>query len=167
MIKKKICMLGAFAVGKTSLVRRYVENLFSEKYQTTMGVKVDKKVVTVEGQTVDLILWDFAGNDDYHKIRTSYLRGTSGYLLVVDKTRSNTLDAALDIHKIAQDVLGKVPCLILLNKWDLEGRWDIDETVIDNLRQNGWEVIKTSAKTCMCVNEAFEALARSMIELET
>lgn len=160
-------MLGSFAVGKTSLVRRYVENLFSEKYQATMGVKVDKKVVTVEGQTVALILWDMAGNDEYHKIRTSYLRGASGYLLVVDKTRTNTLDAALDIHKIAQDVLGKVPCLMLLNKWDLEGKWDIAETTITSLCQSDWEVIKTSAKTGMGVNEAFETLARRMIKLET
>ena len=166
MIKKKICVLGAFAVGKTSLIRRYVENLFSEKYQTTMGVKVGKKIVTVEGQTVDLILWDMAGNDQYHKIRTSYLRGASGYLLIVDKTRTNTLDSALDIHKIAQDVLGKVPCLMLLNKWDLQGKWDIDETVIDNLGPDGWEVIRTSAKTGMGVNEAFETLATRMIDLE-
>lgn len=167
MIKKKICMLGAFAVGKTSLVRRYVENLFSEKYQTTIGVKVDKKVVTVEGQTVELVLWDLAGNDVYHKMRTFYLRGASGYLLVVDKTRTNTLDLALDVDKVAQDILGKVPCLMLLNKCDLEGKWDIAETTIADLRQNGWNVIETSAKTGMSVNEAFEALTRKMLELET
>jgi signal recognition particle receptor subunit beta len=107
-----------------------------------------------------------AGNDQYHKIRTSYLRGASGYLLIVDKTRTNTLDSALDIHKIAQDVLGKVPCLMLLNKWDLQGKWDIDETVIDNLGHDGLEVIRTSAKTGMGVNEAFETLATRMIELE-
>jgi small GTP-binding protein len=167
MIRKKICMLGAFAVGKTSLVRRYVENLFSEKYQATMGVKVDKKVVTIDGQTVSLILWDMAGNDEYHKIRTSYLRGASGYLLVVDKTRTNTLDAALGIHKIAQDVLGKAPCLMLINKWDLEGKWDIADTTITDLCKRDWGVIKTSAKTGMSVNEAFETLARRIIELGT
>jgi len=160
-------MLGAFAVGKTSLVRRYVENLFSEKYQATIGVKVDKKIVTVEGRTVEFIIWDMAGNDEYHKIRSSYLRGASGYLLVVDKTRHNTLDMTLDIHKIAQDFLGKMPCLILLNKWDLAGKWDIAETAVTNLHQDGWEVIKTSAKTGMGVNEAFETLAKKITELET
>lgn len=166
MIKKKICMLGAFAVGKTSLVRRYVENLFSEKYQATIGVKVDKKVVMVEGQTVNLVLWDMAGNDVYHKMQTFYLRGASGYLLIVDKTRTSTLDAALEIHKVARDVLGSVPCLMLLNKWDLEGKWDIAETAIADLHQSGWEVIKTSAKTGLSVNLAFEILARKMIELQ-
>jgi len=167
MTKKKICMLGAFAVGKTSLVQRCVENLFSEKYQATIGVRVDKKVVTVDGKTVELILWDMAGNDEYHKIRTSYLRGASGYLLVADKTRTNTLDVALDMHKIVQDLLGKVPFLILLNKWDIEGKWDITQTTVANLHQDGWGVMKTSAKTGMGVNEAFETLARRMIESET
>jgi len=166
MMKKKICMLGAFAVGKTSLVRRYAENLFSEKYQATIGVKVDKKVVTVEGQTVNLVLWDMAGNDVYHKIKTYYLRGASGYMLVVDKTRTNTLDAALEIHKVAQSVLGKVPCLMLLNKWDLEGKWDIAEATIDDLQHSGWEVIKTSAKTGLSVDLAFEMLAKKMIQMQ-
>ena len=157
-------MLGAFSVGKTSLTRRYVEDIFSEKYQTTIGVKIDKKVVTVEGQTVELILWDLAGDDEYHKIRTSYLRGTSGYLLVVDKTRTNTLDVAFDIHKMAQDVLGDMPFLMLLNKWDIEGKWDIDEAAIANLQQNSWEIIRTSAKTGMGVNEAFETLTELSLE---
>jgi len=160
-------MLGAFAVGKTSLVKRYVEDIFSEKYQATIGVKIDKKTITVEGQTVELILWDFAGNDEYHKIRTSYLRGASGYLLVLDKTRVNTFNAALDIHSMVQGVLGNVPFLLLINKWDLEGKKDIDKAAIAKLRQKGWEVIKTSAKTSMGVNEAFETLARRIVELGT
>jgi len=160
-------MLGAFAVGKTSLVRRYVEDIFSDKYQATIGVKVDKKVVTVDGRTVNLILWDLAGNDEYNKIRTFYLRGASGYLLVADKTRTNTLDAALHIHEIAQDVVGKVPCVLLLNKWDLAGKWDIAESTIADLIQNGWDVIRTSAKTGMSVNDAFEVLARKILQIGT
>ena len=159
-------MLGAFAVGKTSLVRRYVENVFSEKYQTTIGVKIDKKTVTVEGRAVTLVLWDLAGEDGICEMRTSYLRGASGYLLVVDKTRSNSLDVALDIHKTVQDVLGDVPFLTLINKSDLEGKWDIDEAATANLRENGWEILRTSAKTNTGVNEAFETLARSIIRLD-
>ena len=115
LIKKKICMLGAFAVGKTSLVRRYVENIFSEKYQTTIGVKIDKKTIMVEDRAMALVLWDLSGKDSIFEIRTSYLRGASGYLLVVDKIRKNTLDLALDIHKMAQDILGDVPFLLLIN----------------------------------------------------
>ncbi len=159
-------MLGAFAVGKTSLVRRYVENMFSEKYQTTIGVKIGKKIVKLEDNEIELVLWDIAGKDGISDIRTSYLRGASGYLLIIDKTRSNTLDVGLDIHKVAQDVLGNVPFLILINKWDLEGKWDIDEAVIADLSRNKGETIITSAKTGMGVNEAFERLARKLVESE-
>ena len=84
MIQKKICMLGAFAVGKTSLVAQYVSSLFSEKYLSTVGVKIDKKQLTVDGRDVTLMLWDIYGQDDYQTVQPSQLRGMSGYLLVVD-----------------------------------------------------------------------------------
>ena len=87
MIQKKICLLGGTAVGKTSLVARYVRNLFSDKYLSSIGVKVDKKVLTVDGADVSLVLWDIHGDDQFETIRTAYLRGTSGYLLVADGTR--------------------------------------------------------------------------------
>ncbi len=74
-------MLGSFSVGKSSMVRRFVESIFDEKYMTTIGVKVDKKVVNVDGQEVSLVLWDIHGEDIYQKMRMNYLRGMSGYLL--------------------------------------------------------------------------------------
>ncbi len=164
IVKKKVCMLGAFAVGKTSLIRRYVENMFSEKYQTTIGVKVDKKTVQLGSKAVELVLWDLAGKNGISEMRTTYLRGASGYLLVVDKTRLNTLEVGMDMHKMAQEILGKVPCLLLFNKWDLEGKWDIDDAAIEKLQRDGFETMKTSAKTGQSVNDAFELLARKLVE---
>lgn len=73
MLQKKICMLGAFAVGKTSLVARCVHSTFSEKYHTTVGVKVDTKPLTYNGQDLNLVLWDLAGEDEFHQVRTTYL----------------------------------------------------------------------------------------------
>ena len=70
MIQKKICMLGGFAVGKTSLVARYVTSMFSEKYLTTVGVKIDKKQVAVDGRDVTLMLWDIYGQDDFQDVQT-------------------------------------------------------------------------------------------------
>ncbi|MHB8085698.1 MAG: Rab family GTPase [Dehalococcoidia bacterium] len=163
MIQKKICMLGTLAVGKTSLVRRYVENLFSEKYQTTLGVKVDKKLVKVDNQDITLVLWDLAGQDSYNGIRQSYLRGASGYLLVVDKTRTSSLDFALKVYETERQVLGDIPCVLIFNKWDLTEKWDITENTVDELGHQGWDVIRTSAKTGMQVNDAFERLAKKMI----
>ena len=91
MLQKKICMLGSFAVGKTSLVRRYVESIYSDVYHTTVGVKIDKKTVQVGEQEVGLVLWDLYGEDEFQKMRWSYVRGASGYLLVADGTRRATL----------------------------------------------------------------------------
>ena len=118
MIQKKIVMLGSFAVGKTSLVARYVRSIFSEKYLTTIGVKVDKKEVALgDGlPTVLLLLWDIYGDDEFQAIRPSLLRGASGYFLVADGTRPSSLEWFLLLHQLAQDVLGKVPYLIMLNK---------------------------------------------------
>ena len=87
MIQKKICMLGTFAVGKTSLVQRFVESIYSDKYHTTVGVKIDKKLVAVGGQEIMMLLWDIEGAETAHELRKSYLRGAAGYLLVADGTR--------------------------------------------------------------------------------
>ena len=82
MTSKKICMLGSFAVGKTSLVSQFVSSIFSDKYLSTVGVKVDRKSVSVKGQDVTLMLWDLYGEDGFQRVQKSYLRGASGYLLV-------------------------------------------------------------------------------------
>ncbi len=78
MISKKVCLLGGFAVGKTSLVARFVHGVFSEKYLTTIGVKIDKRSMTVDDDELDLVIWDIYGEDDYQRVRMSYLRGASG-----------------------------------------------------------------------------------------
>src|SRR5215210_9350570 len=106
MIQKKICMLGTFAVGKTSLVQRFVESIYSDKYHTTVGVKIDKKLVKSGEQEVNLLLWDIQGEDGVQKLRSSYLRGAAGYILVIDGTRRATLDTACAIQQSAQDILG-------------------------------------------------------------
>lgn len=157
-------MLGTFAVGKTSLVARFVKSIFSEKYHTTVGVKIDKKTVTTGDQEVTLVLWDIHGEDEFQKIRQSYLRGTAGYLLVVDGTRRPTLELAVALQQNVEGIVGKVPFILLLNKCDLTEEWEIAEVAIEALRARGWTVIKTSAKTGQGVEEAFTALTRSMLE---
>ena len=163
MITKKVCMLGGFAVGKTSLVGRFVRSIFSEKYLTTVGVKIDKKTVEVPGNSVDLVLWDIYGEDDYQRIRISYLRGASGLLLVADGTRRDTLEVARGLRLTARDQLGPVPAVLVINKADLAGSWEIGPDEVDALRSQGWTVLETSAKTGDGVEAAFTALARMML----
>ena len=163
-MKKKICMLGSFAVGKTSLVRRFVYSIFSEKYLTTIGVKIDKKTVAVGDREVDLLLWDLHGEDEINEIQSSYLRGASGYLLVADGTRRATLETAFHLRKKVETIMGELPFVLILNKSDVTDEWEIDSTLIQNLMEEEFMVKITSAKTGLKVNEAFMALTEKMLE---
>ena len=166
MIQKKICMLGTMAVGKTSLVQRFVQSIYSDKYHTTVGVKIDKKLVQVDQQEMMLLLWDVEGAESAHELRKSYLRGAAGYLLVADGTRRDTLYKALLIQTRAQETVGMVPFVFLINKADLVNEWDVDERETEALTQKGWHIIQTSAKTGAGVEEAFLTLAGKMMEIQ-
>jgi small GTP-binding protein len=157
--QKKICMLGGFSVGKTSLVKRYVSSVFSETYMTTVGVKIDKRIVELLGRTVNLILWDLAGEDDVASLRMSYLRGAAGYVLVADGTRPSTLAVALSLRERAEASYGILPFVLLLNKNDLVDQWAVSEAEIARLRDAGWWVQSTSARTGEGVEDAFMSLA--------
>lgn len=163
MIKKKICMIGAVAVGKTSLVRRFVHGNYSERYLTTVGVKVDKKVLEVGGTEVTLHLWDLAGEDAFTQLQTAYLRGASGYLVAVDGTRPETLEKAIELHQRARVALGAAPCIFLLNKSDLEADWRIPPESLDELRETHGTIQRTSAKSGDGVESAFLELTRRML----
>ncbi|KWT94052.1 MULTISPECIES: Rab family GTPase [unclassified Variovorax] len=159
MLQKKICLLGAFGVGKTSLVRRYVDTIFSDAYLTTVGVKIDKKVMTLGTEPLALILWDIAGEDDMAAVRLSYLRGAAGYLLVVDGTRPETLETAASIQSRVNAEVGPIPFLALLNKADLVEDWALPPERIETLQASGWTFRRTSAKTGDGVEASFQDLA--------
>jgi len=163
MIQKKVCMLGSFAVGKTSLVRRFIESIFSDTYQTTVGVKVDKKVVQLDGREITLVLWDLYGNDDFQRIHWSYFRGASGYLLVADGTRRATMEKAVALEERARQEIGSVPFLFVINKCDLVDEWDVDPELEARLVAKGWTILRSSAKTGEGVDEAFSQLARKIV----
>jgi len=163
VIQKKICMLGAFAVGKTSLVSQFVSSIFSDKYLTTVGVKIDKKTLTIDDVDVTLMLWDIYGQDEFQTVQQSYLRGSSGYLLVVDGTRRATLDTAVRLQSSAQQVVGNVPFIVVLNKADLEADWQVNERGLWKLAEQGAPIVRTSAKTGAGVEETFRELTRAML----
>ncbi len=163
MIQKKICMLGGFAVGKTSMVSRYVSSIFSDKYLSTVGVKIDKKPLEVDGLAVTLVLWDIYGQDAFQTVQKSYLRGASGYLLVVDGTRYDTLQTACDLQKMAAEVVGPAPFVLALNKSDLASEWQVDDRALFKVAEEGWPIIRTSAKSGTGVEEAFTRLTKAML----
>jgi len=163
VIQKKLCMIGAFAVGKTSLVARFVKSIFSEKYLTTVGVKIDKKSLSVGDQEMTLILWDLAGEDEFMQVRMSYLRGSAGYFLVADGTRRATLDKAIELQQRAENEIGNVPFILLINKSDLKDEWEIQDSEIAALAAKGWAVLETSAMTGVNVEEAFQSIGEKMV----
>ena len=164
MISKKVCMLGAFAVGKTSLVRRFVESIFSDEYQTTIGVKISKRSVTVDETEVLNMIWDIEGADDFVNIKPSHLRGASGVLLVLDGTRHRTITQAREIKSLIEKNLSDVPVLLLINKCDLKSEWKIPDDQAELV--NGVDAVYyTSAKTGENVDKAFYDLSTRMMKL--
>lgn len=163
MIQKKICMIGTSGVGKTSLVARFVQSLFAEHYHTTVGVKIDKMTLRVDDADVMLMIWDLAGDDDFQRLQTSYLRGSGGYLLVADGTRRVTLDLAVEIQQRVVAAIGAAPFILALNKADLAPQWDVDEARLASLATQGWTIVRTSAKDGAGVEEVFAALSRMML----
>ncbi len=164
MIQKKVSILGAYAVGKTSLMERFVNSIFSNRYKTTVGVHIRKKTLELASRSLSLVIWDLAGEDELVKLRTSYLRGSSGYLIVADGTRASTLETAVQLQKKAREILGDAPFVCLLNKMDLVHEWALNEESIRDLERRGWPVIRTSAKQNIGVQEAFEMLAAKLVE---
>lgn len=164
MIQKKIALVGASGVGKTSLVRRFIDSLFDDHYLTTIGVKVDKKVVAVGGQDVTLMLWDVAGAEERFSVPSSYVRGAAGFLLVADGTRPDTLTTAADIAaQVGRDV-GPLPYVLVLNKSDLTDQWQLTEPDgAGPLGAAALHVLRTSAKTGDGVDDAFQRLAAGLV----
>jgi len=163
VIQKKIALLGAPGVGKTSLVRQFVESLFDEKYLTTIGVKVDKKQVQMRGQDVVLMLWDVAGAEETFAVPSSYVRGAAGYLLVVDGTRPETVERGLDIVKQMLREVGTLPFVLVQNKIDLSDDWRIGEADLAPFSRFGQPTIRTSARTGTGVEDAFLRLAEAVL----
>ena len=153
MSKKKICMVGDFAVGKTSLTQRFVNNVFSDKYLTTIGVKID----TAEIGDTKVILWDVAGRDSLSPVNVSYLVGAAGVVLVADGTREITVNNLYEIWQTIVERIGHVPAVVAINKKDCDG-WHIDESDLERFSELGWPVFFTSAKDNQNVKGIFESL---------
>ena len=153
-------MVGQFAVGKTSLVRRFVDSIFDERYLTTIGVKIDRKDVTIDGKSITLMLWDLAGEDELAQLNVSHLRGASGYILVADGCRAATLAKAAELQQRIAEMLGPLPFVLVVNKADLRDQWEVQSAQI---AQYGWPTFETSAKTGRGVEEMFLGLAATLI----
>lgn len=163
MTKKKICLIGGFAVGKTSLVRRYVSGIFSDDYLTTVGVKIDKRPESIDGDEALLMIWDLAGRDEFAAVQKSYLRGAEGFLYVADGTRKETLKDAEEEIALIDGTHPDAVSILLINKHDLTREWEIEEGDLEPFKERGMKVFFTSAKTGENVESAFRDLAARLL----
>lgn len=158
--KFKVFLLGATAVGKTSVTRRFVSRDFPEEYVTTLGVQVHEAIC---GPAI-LDILDLEGADPFTDLRPDYYAGSDGCLLVVDGTRKTTLTEALAIHKEASETTGTIPCIVLINKCDLMDQWEIGESDLKKIARQDLPFINTSAKNNENINEAFHQLTSKIMQ---
>ncbi len=167
-LSKKVCLLGDYGVGKTSLVRRFVYNLFEDKYLSTIGVKVSRKVIALaHGSDIvelTLMLWDLAGSEEFDSVRASYLRGATGAIVVCDLTRPATLGAASKYAAELRLMNSAARLVIAANKGDLT---DKHQLTAEQIRAQAAALhaahYLTSAKTGANVETIFRQLGQLLI----
>lgn len=160
-INKKIALLGSHGVGKTSLISRFVEGIFPEKYLSTIGLKVDNKEVIVDDTILDLVIWDIAGQDDPTRIPHYYLNGCHGYIYVADLSRPTTYEDMPSQLAILKGMLPKATYVLAGNKSDLLTSQEL-ETLKSQLPVE--LDIYTSAKTGDHVEELFLKLSNKLLQ---
>ena len=163
MIQKKICLLGDFAVGKTSLVRQFIEGRFDDRYLSTIGVKISRRTITRPDSELKLLIWDLAGGDDFTTVTAGYLRGSSGALIVCDLTRPVTLLQLENYVEQLHQLNLYIPIVFAANKVDLKQERKISDDQLNQVLAR-WSspFIFTSAKTGEGVEEAFSRLAQQI-----
>ncbi len=157
-------MVGDFGVGKTSLIRRFVEQQFSDQYLSTVGVKISRK--TLESVNLQMLIWDLEGHTKFKAIAPTYLQGGSGVVIVADVTRQETVERITDHIKLFLSVNPKGSIVLALNKSDLVE--DEKLTKLTHLVQLQYSeqvlgVYQTSAKTGLYVDEIFNKLGQSIM----
>ncbi|MBE9126458.1 MULTISPECIES: Rab family GTPase [unclassified Coleofasciculus] len=173
ILSKKVCMLGDFSVGKTSLIRRFVERQFSDNYLSTVGVKISKKTVQVQSLakenavSIQMLIWDLEGNTKFKAVTPTYLRGASSAVIVADVSRQVTVDHILDHVQSFLSVNPQGFASVAFNKADLlteEQLRDIFKRLSLDEQRRIIATYPTSAKTGTNVDKLFYKLACKMIE---
>ncbi|MEK6987446.1 MAG: Rab family GTPase [Candidatus Thermoplasmatota archaeon] len=165
-MKVKICLVGEGAVGKTCLIRRFIHDQFDDRYISTLGAKVSKKEIVVDGTdgsiAIDMTIWDIMGEKGFRELlKEAYFHGAQGVLAVCDITRKESLDDLDEWVAAVVKVTGRVPVEFLANKADLKDQQVVKESDIAKAAgSHGAPFLFTSAKTGENVEQAFAELAK-------
>ncbi len=167
MISKKIILIGDFSTGKTSLIRRFVDNQFSDSYLSTIGVKISRKEIVLDRVTVQGLIWDIEGGTAQKPVNKTYILGAHGCILVADITRPESIDHIAEYIKIVKGVSASAPLVLALNKSDLlpeKQRVTAYEEVMRHYPELDGHIYLTSAKTAEGVERVFASIAELMME---
>jgi small GTP-binding protein len=160
---RKVCLLGDGGVGKTSLIGRYVLDVFSDEYIMSIGTKVSKKVIEYENVQLTLMIWDVLGQKSQKALHAAYYNGANGALLVCDNTREETLLNLPTWKADLEKITGPIPFIPIVNKSDLDGKLSVN-ALTDVRGKLGRDLLFTSAKNGAGVPRAFESLGRMVLE---
>jgi GTPase SAR1 family protein len=157
-------MLGAPGVGKTSLVRRFVEGRFDEGHDSTIAIAVHKGILELGDITLELMLWDPGAHEASGQYNASFISGASGLMFVVDPTKPRTLDHLLEIQAKGRGFIGARPSMLVVNKIDLTEGSGLSPAQLGAAGKLDWYITKASAKTGDNVESAFGKLAEMMLD---
>lgn len=172
IVSRKICLLGDFGVGKTSLIRRFVDRQFSDQYLSTVGVKISRKLVestTLETQqpfSLQLLIWDIEGSTKFKAVSSSYLQGAKGVIVVGDMTRQETLSRLTEHLQHFFTINPAGSAIVALNKSDLIEPEKLEKLLLKfqfTERENVLATYLTSAKTGENVDAIFQLLVQHLI----
>lgn len=163
-LRRKVCVLGAPGVGKTSLVRRFVNREFDEDYQQTIGVAISKGTLSFDDITLETMVWDYEGSVPGSHYNPSFISGASGLIFVVDVTEPDTLDHLLDAQAQGRGYTGSRPSVLVANKIDLTHDFALTRQQLEKAGQHNWFIIQASAKSGDHVDEAFMKLGQMMLD---
>ncbi|MDH3201386.1 MAG: GTP-binding protein [Myxococcales bacterium] len=164
-LRRKVCVLGASGVGKTSLVRRFVEKKFDEDHQRTIGVAISKGTLTFDEVSLELMLWDYEGAEPGSQYSRSFISGASGLVFVVDVTRPETLDHLLEAQVRGRGFTGHRPSVLVANKIDMTGDFALTAQQLDEASKQEWFIVHASAKSGDNVDDAFAKLGQMMLDV--
>jgi small GTP-binding protein len=162
---KKVCMLGDSGVGKTSLVKRFVYEMFDDEYLHTIGTKVTKKILAYPETSIKLtlVIWDIMGQR-YQRVLDNYFKGAKGALIVCDMTRLETLDSVPQWITMFFQSVGPVPVTIVANKNDMSGKLQFGADQLEFVAKKfNARTVMTSAKLGIGVEQTFRDLGLATI----
>jgi small GTP-binding protein len=164
-LRRKVCLLGAPGVGKTSLVRRFVEREFDAGHESSIAMAIFKGTLEIGDISLEMMLWDPEGSEGWGQYHRSFISGASGLMFVVDGTKPRTLDHLLEAQTKGRGFIGSRPAVLIVNKADLTADFALTKSQVDAAGKLDWHLIQASAKAGDNVDEAFMKLAELMLEV--